>query len=1020
MNHLACLFLVLGVVPCVWCVAQTDGPSRTPQFPLKDKRQLLTDEQIALARQNVTTYPAAKTIADQIVAQANAWLEWTDADVRQLIPSWKVPRAFDVGTEGCPKCGKAIHEKGGTYPWIIDVHAPFKIKCPVDGSVYPSNDFDKYYRSGFTDKRFLEGEYSDDGWGWVNAEGKRQWFVAHACHWLWMNHIIPGVLNLSRAYVLTGDPRYAHKTVVMLDRIAEVYPGMDHANQSRYGQLQRERGSHYGGKIVNRIWETGVLQNFAESYDSVWETIDGDAALPAATGRSGPEVRANIEANILEEGIDAYFKQEIQGNFGMHQRALVYTVASRQYGKVDEWLDGIFTYSGSTQLYTGLDYALYNLVYRDGLPYETSPGYNWIWVNAITSIAETLERAGRDVYGIPKTKRLYDGPLDLINARFTTPSVGDSGSVDGGIVGRDAETYQAAYRAFEDPRYLAHLAACDATGDHAFANYETLFHPPIEAATGTWPAQRPRLLDGYGMAILNNAADSVSASLYYGYHGGHGHFDRLHFDVYANGRPMMPDLGYPDFMNDYVSGIYTWSKNTISHNTVTVDAGRQRGNQTGTVHLFAAGPCVRAVDIDAPETYPQCSRYRRCLIMVDRPDGGAYFIDVFSVTGGHRHDYSLHGPVGVFAVSGGTWDAQPTGTLAGENVAPGEIFDDAAMGAKDYKDGYSGYLGSGFQHLIDVRRHNQGDWVAEWRHEKDNEAGLRIRILEQSEQQIILADARVSPIKYPQLVTYLIARRQGPEGLASRFVSVIEPFKTAPFIAAVTSRSLNQEDAVAIEVAFEDGGRDFLLYGSGVGEKVIEDAGIRTDARLAFVRTENGAVSQTYFADGTFLEAAGQRTTAQAIRGEVVSTVPRESEIRVRLDATSSGFDAHALEGKVAHFANAFRKTSHEIARAEFDNGELVLHTRDDLLVGRAHVTGIQPGSIATDTAFLFAPVYRGTMLADVAFSRFLRVREVRDASIVLAEPLPGDHPFKQDENVWLVNVGAGDRFEVPAAAAAP
>ena len=38
---------------------------------------------------------------------------------------------------------------------------------------------------------------------------------------------------------------------------------------------------------------------------------------------------------------------------------------------------------------------------------------------------------------------------------------------------------------------------------------------------------------------------------------------------------MTPDLGYPDGANEFLPGIFTWSKTTIAHNTVTVDAKRQ-------------------------------------------------------------------------------------------------------------------------------------------------------------------------------------------------------------------------------------------------------------------------------------------------------------------------------------------------------------------------------------------------------------------------------------------------------------
>ena len=116
--------------------------------------------------------------------------------------------------------------------------------------------------------------------------------------------------------------------------------------------------------------------------------------------------------------------------------------------------------------------------------------------------------------------------------------------------------------------------------------------------------------------------------------------------------------------------------------------------------------------------------------------------------------------------------------------------------APGYTGGYSRYRGSGFQHLYNVRRHEGGETVAQWSHEKDPSAKLRIRVLEQPGQQVMLANARVSPAKFPQVLTYLIARRQG-ESVASRFVSVIEPFKGEPLINGVRAIDLSRGTGTA-------------------------------------------------------------------------------------------------------------------------------------------------------------------------------------------------------------------------------
>ncbi len=202
-----------------------------------------------------------------------------------------------------------------------------------------------------------------------------------------------------------------------------------------------------------------------------------------------------------------------------------------------------------------------------------------------------------------------------------------------------------------------------------------------------------------GLAILNNPSNTIALALTYGIHHGHGHYDRLSFQMFADNQSIMPDLGYPDAMNDFVSGIYTWSKNTVCHNTVVVDARRQLENSAGSVHSFADSPFARFIDIDGNGTYPQSSTYRRAMLMIDADAEHSYFIDDFTILGGSQHDYILHGPPGTFTLIGGAFSPPQKGTLAGENIPLGQIYDNPKMSAPGYSDGFSSYTGSGFQHL---------------------------------------------------------------------------------------------------------------------------------------------------------------------------------------------------------------------------------------------------------------------------------------------------------------------------------
>ena len=282
------------------------------QSTTKHSRSLTTDDEVARIRRNIAQYPAAKAIADKIIAAADEWVARSDRYIWDFIPGPEVPRAFNSSFEGCPIHGMEYF-KHGNYSWIMDPFGnPWKIRCPVGGEEYPSNDFLEYYRSGMKDRSLLTGDYADDGWGWrKEGAAKKHWFVAYYCHWLWDRYIFPAAVNLSLAYQYTGDEKYARKAAVILDRIASVYPAMDHNKQSRYAT---EFNSAYRGKIINAIWETGTMNDLTFAYDNIFDALAKEGSWSGEesplAGRSLAEIRANIENNLLREGVRCIYNAQ--------------------------------------------------------------------------------------------------------------------------------------------------------------------------------------------------------------------------------------------------------------------------------------------------------------------------------------------------------------------------------------------------------------------------------------------------------------------------------------------------------------------------------------------------------------------------------------------------------------------------------------------------------------------------------------------------------------------------------------
>jgi hypothetical protein len=139
-----CPALILLSVQCALAAAPTTVPSivRKPQWPLKDRRTLFTDADIAQLRANVAKYPSAKAVADSWIKFADEWVTWDDEKLTGLIASAVVPRDWGISADPkCPECGNAIQDPNGKPGWIIDPKRPFKTECPICHTAFPSNDF---------------------------------------------------------------------------------------------------------------------------------------------------------------------------------------------------------------------------------------------------------------------------------------------------------------------------------------------------------------------------------------------------------------------------------------------------------------------------------------------------------------------------------------------------------------------------------------------------------------------------------------------------------------------------------------------------------------------------------------------------------------------------------------------------------------------------------------------------------------------------------------------------------------
>lgn len=1020
-SHAATVVVLVGIA----AEPGTLSPN-TPKYPLKTASRLYTQQQLDQARALCASDPAAAAILAALEKNAAYWVAKTNEELRALLPDWRVPRSFNDSVNGCPVHGKEIF-KHGTYPWKLDREHPFAITCPVGGETYPSNDFASYYASDFTDHTLLTGQYVDPGRGWLGPDNEKRWMVGYAVHWNWRNTWIPAVGTLAKAYALTGNAVYAQKAVAMLDRIAEIYPSMTHSLQSRYGELQN---GNYKGKLVNAIWETGILQDLAVAYDLVFPALVGTTPL-SLPWRTAPEIRKNIEANLLEEGIDSVGTGEIRGNFGMHQNALVCSAVVRESVTQGNLLENLFSATGGAQADEGLDYAFHNFVRKDGVAYENGLGYSFLWVDSFAEMARPLALAGRDLYDEEKFRAMLHSPLALISLGGFSPNAGDSGSISAKTTLPSKATYKDAFRKLGTPDMA--FAWFTAAGGKVvdYESFEDLFHPPKAAEATQLAASyssgaQSRFLDGYGISFVANRSDTLAASLFYGAWGSHYHYDRLGVELYGAGARLSPDLGYPDFMNNYVPGIYTWSTHTISHNTLLVDDQKQNANYAVPLYRIHHGKQLHVVDTlnGGGTTYPQCDRYRRTLLLRDiGPDKG-YILDVFRVRGGTKsYNLSFHAQEAAFSLHGATLPAPVTqGTLAGKDVELGEIYDDPVLGAPGYTGGFSGYKGSGFQHLFNWQKAAPSTTViADWKLTEPDGASLRLHVPPAGTQELIVADAYVSPTqKIPTVLKYVLLRRT-PAADGDVFLTVWEPLSSSPVIDHVEELSdpsfgKGADRVVGARVFRSDGAIDTLLTAYMDHDQYSLGATLNSDATTVLV-SESGGETILVAAGGTNLKYGAETIALPGTRHGTVESVDYATRT---LTVTGEGLSPEGMEGNSIRIYNDKHSAMYWIGKAESQGAGLRLQlTGSEVLTGRIKLQTVDSaaGELTTKTALINPQTLDGTYVLDKNLQSPVRLTSVAVESGGLRRlAAPKGTSFSgyiAGDDAWLSDIGPGDIIQV-------
>ncbi|MDX9974528.1 MAG: hypothetical protein RBU21_16205, partial [FCB group bacterium] len=345
--------------------------------PAKEHNALLPEAMVAQARENAAQFPWAAALRDPIVAAAEPWLKASEDALWDAMLGANIERSWMVWSDGyCPACRKDVK----MYAWEMDPWgAPWKVRCPQCNELFPKNDFAAFHKSGLNAQGVFEPGLADrsllfnaehpdpddplhlfgvdDGTGYV-ADGHKWRFIgAYLIYGQWKKMVWAGISNLSAAYAVTGDPEYAYRAMILLDRVADVFPDFDFGTQ---GWVYETRDNGTAGQVSTWHDACMEIQEFALSYDRIFEAARGQEARLVAflsakakkhalanSKATFVDIQRNVEERIFQDTLA--HPERIRSNYPTHDvAAMIIKTVLGWPGNREEilgLLDGIITES---------------------------------------------------------------------------------------------------------------------------------------------------------------------------------------------------------------------------------------------------------------------------------------------------------------------------------------------------------------------------------------------------------------------------------------------------------------------------------------------------------------------------------------------------------------------------------------------------------------------------------------------------------------------------------------------------
>lgn len=500
---------------------------------------------------------------------------------------------------------------------------------------------------------------------------------------------------------------------------------------------------------------------------------------------------------------------------------------------------------------SGFYFQMDNSITTDGLWYEGSGHYHYYAMRCLKDLSDAAIHSGVNLFENEAYRSIYTFPIVYQDPSGELPTTGD-GRVVNLYEDDRADLFESAYRLTRDPYIIPILK------NSSRNSIDALLYGVADLPEINLPPLTSRLLAS-GQAVLRsgqgNQVENFIVINGMPYAGGHSHYDKMGFQIYANGRTQAPDPGSILYRDPQHEG---WFKSTLAHNTVALNEKNQVYSGQADVVCFAEGPVAQVARMRNDRSYPG-SLLDRTVLLTDW-----YILDLFRITSGQSNtaDWAYH------------------------NF--GALKTDLTMSSIKLPDA------PGYKYLEKpVSANTNGEFKVTW---ESDSGRMELNQLMKEESQVIsgygMVAARVDDRPSGEKVSALIVRKSGKSIL---FNSLLVPVKgdfkysAVPFKYQLLGKEQLSEPIEAYRITSIKG--DDIVYFNYNQNMPVKLGAIETNAALAMIRMEKGVPAEVFIAKGNIVAGPKWKfeisdlTVASASDVGTLHLSVRKKEIKVKSDS---------------------------------------------------------------------------------------------------------------------------------------